>query len=138
MSALLRVLLRLHDAGAVHRDLTAKNVMVMKEGTLKLGDFGIARHRFGRRPVRADAFNPGLAPSGIADGTLQSWKAADDVYQMGMILLAALVAGTSETKPDARAVKGLDCSPWMKGIIQRAIGLRHKRFPDRRRDARGD
>lgn len=129
VSKLLRVLVHLHDAGAVHRDLTPQNVLVTAGEILKLGDFGIARHPLGRRAVRADVFNRWFAPTAIADGRLQSWDTADDVYQMGQIL-ATLIAGTAETKPAATEVKALRCSARVKAIIQRAIGERRKRFKD--------
>src|SRR5277367_5301792 len=55
---LLRAVTRIHQSGAVHRDITPGNVFVASGGALKLGDFGIALHRVGRRDVAADAFAP--------------------------------------------------------------------------------
>lgn len=129
VAELLRVLIRLHSAGAVHRDLTPQNVLVMAGEVLKLGDFGIARHRSGARAVPADIFNEGGAPTTIVEGEFGYWHSADDVYQMGGIL-AALISGSADTKPSIAAVKALRCSSWMKAIIQRSIGERRKRFKD--------
>ncbi|GMH37449.1 hypothetical protein BSKO_05322 [Bryopsis sp. KO-2023] len=39
---LLKILDRLHKQGIVHRDLKAENVFFTKDGSLKLGDFGLA------------------------------------------------------------------------------------------------
>jgi serine/threonine-protein kinase len=123
------VLLSLHNAGAVHRDLTPSNVFVTHTERLKLGDFGIARHRVGKRDVTADAFNPGFAPEALVDGTARAWRAADDVYQMGVVL-AMLLTGDTESQPTAEDVKGFSISAPLKAILQRAIGPRHKRYRD--------
>ncbi len=129
VAALLRVLMRLHLSGAVHRDLTPGNVLVTGGEHLKLGDFGAARHRLGREAIRADVFNPAYAPPAIAAGDTASWQAADDVYQMGVIL-AVLLGMPAEDRPGSADVKCLTCSAAVKAIIQRAIGERRKRFRD--------
>jgi len=64
---ILRVLVHLHQAGAVHRDLTPRNILVTSGRRLKLGDFGIAEHRLGRRAVRANVFAEWFAPTAVAE-----------------------------------------------------------------------
>ncbi len=63
---LLRAVTTIHESGAVHRDITPGNVFVTADRVLKLGDFGIALHRVGRRDVAADAFAPRLRPAPFA------------------------------------------------------------------------
>jgi hypothetical protein len=123
---LLRVVVLLHSSGAVHRDITPKNVLVTSDRVLKLGDFGIALHKLGKRDVRADAFNPGFLPSGIRSGKA-AWRPADDVYHLGQ-LFALLLAGGGKSKVTAADVKALACRPESKSVIQRSIGERRKRF----------
>jgi serine/threonine protein kinase len=119
-----------HNAGAVHRDLTPSDVLVAEGEHLKLGDFSIARHRLQGRSVQADVFNHGFAALTVAHGsTTSSWRAADDVYQMGLIL-TALLGGSAEEKADSADARNLHCSRGLKAVIQRSIGDRRKRYID--------
>jgi hypothetical protein len=123
---LLRAVTRIHESGAVHRDITPGNVFVASGGALKLGDFGIALHRIGRREVAADAFAPRFAPAAIRRGA-KSWRQADDVHQLGQ-LYAAMLTGVASRKITAAEVKRLECDPLTKSVLQRCIGERRKCF----------
>jgi eukaryotic-like serine/threonine-protein kinase len=123
---LLRAITKLHESGAVHRDITPHNVFVTAGGQLKLGDFGIALHRVGRKDVAADAFAPRFAPGAIRGGA-KSWRPADDVYQIGQ-LYAALLCGVGARKITPAEVKNLACRAHVKSVLQRCIGERRKCF----------
>lgn len=123
---LLRAVTRIHESGAVHRDITPGNVFVASKCVLKLGDFGIALHRVGRRGVAADAFAPRFAPSAIQGGA-KFWRQADDVHQIGQ-LYAALLSGSGSRKVTAKEVKNFSCSAYTKSVLQRCIGERRKCF----------
>lgn len=123
---LLRAVTMIHASGAVHRDITPRNVFVGSNGALKLGDFGIAVHRLGRREVAADAFAPRFAPKEIQQGA-KHWRQADDVHQIGQ-LYAALLSGVGSRKITAREVKQLSCNAETKSVLQRCIGERRKCF----------
>ena len=127
ITRLVRAVTLLHASGAVHRDITPKNVFVTPGRILKLGDFGIALHRVGRRDVPADAFARWFAPEPIRGGKTVSWRPADDVYHLGQ-LFAILLNGSAKSKLTAGHVKSLPCSPEAKSVIQRCIGERRKRF----------
>jgi serine/threonine-protein kinase len=127
IARLVRAVTLLHASGAVHRDITPKNVFVTPGRVLKLGDFGIALHRVGSRDVRADAFAKWFAPEPIRGGKTVSWRPADDVYHLGQ-LFAVLLKGSAKSKLTARHVKSLECSAEAKSVIQRSIGERRKRF----------
>lgn len=123
---LLRAVTRIHESGAVHRDITPGNVFVAAKCVLKLGDFGIALHRVGRKDVAADAFAPRFAPSAIQSGA-KSWRQADDVHQIGQ-LYAALLCGAGTRKFTPHEVKSFTCSAFTKSVLQRCIGERRKCF----------
>jgi eukaryotic-like serine/threonine-protein kinase len=123
---LLRAVTTIHESGAVHRDITPANVFVASDASLKLGDFGIALHRVGRRDVAADAFAPRFAPAAIRDGA-KSWRQADDVHQVGQ-LYAALLSGVGTRRITAVEVKRFECSAHTKSVLQRCIGERRKCF----------
>ena len=123
---LLRAVTRIHQSGAVHRDITPRNVFVTSTFTVKLGDFGIALHRVGHRDVAADAFAPHFAPGAIQSGA-KSWRQADDVHQIGQ-LFAALLSGLGSRKITAHEVKHFPCSAHTKAVLQRCIGQRSKCF----------
>ena len=123
---LLRAVTRIHESGAVHRDITPSNVFVARNRSLKLGDFGIALHRAGLKDVAADAFAPHFAPNAIQGGA-KSWRPADDVHQLGQ-LFAALLTGDGSRKITPREVKRLACSAHTKSVLQRCIGERRKCF----------
>jgi len=123
---ILGAVTRIHESGAVHRDITPRNIFVTSKCELKLGDFGIALHRAGRKDVPADAFAPRFAPSAIQQGA-KSWRPADDVHQIGQ-LYAALLSGVGSRKITSREIKRLACSAHTKSVLQRCIGERRKCF----------
>jgi len=124
----LRAVRLLHQGGAVHRDLTPKNVFVTADRRLKIGDFGIALHGVVQQGVAADAFNPGYAPPALLSGAAKHWSPADDVFHVGKLFAMLLSGGASP--PGRKEVKGLRCSAAAKAIIQRSIGEKRKRFRD--------
>ncbi len=123
---LLGAITAIHQSGAVHRDITPRNIFVAAGRALKLGDFGIASHRPGRKDVAADAFAPHFAPGAIQQGA-RRWRQADDVYQIGQIY-GALLSGIATRKLTAAEVKRLPCSAHAKTVLQRCIGKRTRCF----------
>ena len=90
MAAVCDALFAAHSHGLVHRDVKPENILIARDGTVKVGDFGIA--------VVADA--DATSPGGAAAGTLRylspeqaagrEASAASDIWAAGAVLAEAL------------------------------------------------
>lgn len=92
---LARVLAYLHDEGVVHRNVTPSNVLIDRDGHIRLADFGISRLVAG--PAAADpTFGADLAPEqrrGEPAGP------PADIYALGLVLLEAITGQGSAEVP---------------------------------------
>lgn len=128
--ALLKLLDQLHVAGATHRDITPPNIFVCSRGNLKLGDFGIARHRVAGKLITLDAFNPDFVSQGFLEHGHRQWLASDDVFQMGQLLAMLILGDASESVSTAMVNQMDECSTLLCNVIKKAIGPRSKRYAD--------
>ncbi len=78
----------LHQQGITHRDLKPQNVMLCRDGTLRLMDFGIARAE-GARRLTFVGFSPAMGTPDYMSPEQVKGKRGDhrsDIYSLGAIL----------------------------------------------------
>ena len=144
----LDVLAAAHATGIIHRDIKPDNLLMTKEGRVKVLDFGIARLREGMsRDVKTHTGTTlgtvaYMAPEQAKGGEID---ARADIYAMGATMfrllagrrvheadteaerLAKLVSGPAE--PLGTVAPGVPAA--VCGIVDRALALdRTKRYPD--------
>lgn len=84
-------IMALHDAGYIHRDIDPSNVMVTRDGKIKLIDFGIAKKVDGlkthdRNLTTAGQFmgKPQYAAPELIIGDLKNQNKPTDIYALGV------------------------------------------------------
>lgn len=146
---LLRALNSAHQArdqagsalGLVHRDINPHNVLVSRDGVVKLGDFGIARSRLGDARTRTGAIKGTLRYLTPEQATGSTVDARTDLYAIALVAFELLTGepyarGETEIEllrnaesPSARPLPAdVDVSPDVRGVLTSALA----RFPEER------
>jgi len=116
-----RALSAAHSAGILHRDMKPENIMLRKDGVVKILDFGLARHGGAMGP-EPSAMGASGTISGTLSGTLlymspeilqgEAATSASDVFSLGAVLYE-LTAGkhpfAGETPLDV--FEAIECRP---------------------------
>jgi hypothetical protein len=102
---LVRAMHAAHQAGVVHRDLKPANVLLAKDGTPKITDFGLAKKldEAGQTATGAVMGTPSYMAPEQADGKSKKIGPLTDVYALGAILYELLTG-----RPPFRAATPLD------------------------------
>ena len=106
----------IHDLGIVHRDLSANNILIDKNGRVKITDFGIARmyDKDKNADTRILGTHGYAAPEQF--GFIQTDRKAD-VYAIGVLMNVML----SGKMPNEKFYKG---DPKLMDIIQRCTSMK--------------
>lgn len=91
-------IMALHDAGYIHRDIDPSNIMITRDGKIKLIDFGIAKKVDGlkthdRNLTTAGQFmgKPQYAAPELIIGDLRNQNKPTDIYAIGILLFQLIV-----------------------------------------------
>jgi len=111
-SQILGALAAVHEAGVIHRDLNPKNLLVRKDGVLKLTDFGLACAADEPEP-RAGGTIGYMAPESLRKGIRPSFGI--DLYAAGLITYQALLG-----LPEFQRLYGASSSKeWARWLLSR-------------------
>jgi serine/threonine-protein kinase len=93
LTPILSALAAAHDLGIVHRDMKPENILISKEGRVKIADFGLARGELIGSTMTAESsvilgsvsyLSPEQVQRGVADSR-------SDVYAVGIIAFEMLI-----------------------------------------------
>lgn len=92
---IMKSLKKMHINGLIHRDISPENIMLLKEGSLKLMDFGSARVYFESNRNLTSVVKPGYAPEEQyrENGEQGPWT---DVYGMCATIYKCVTGVTPE------------------------------------------
>ena len=105
---LCRGLEAVHAAGLVHRDVKPQNVLLRRDGVLKLGDFGIAFGHEGTRLTTAGTVLGTAAYLAPEQARGEEVTAAADIYGVGAVLVRAADRTSAAHDRVARGARAAD------------------------------
>lgn len=141
MDSILGALKKIHARGILHRDLSPDNIFLLKDGSVKLFDFGSARLK-ASKVIEKKVTKSGYSAPELYKDEEEDQSYHTDIYSLGAILYRMLT-GVRPIEANRRIRNDRLKSPWELGVnidrgLDRAImealavqvSLRCKGIPD--------
>ena len=99
LTPIIAALEKIDTAGVIHRDISPDNIMVLKNGSLKLMDFGAAKEYTSDQQTMAVMLKKGYAPieQYLSNGKQGPWT---DVYALCATIYRCITGKTPDEAPD--------------------------------------
>jgi serine/threonine-protein kinase len=131
-----RGLAAVHAAGLVHRDVKPQNLLLRRDGVLKLGDFGIAFGLEGTRLTMAGTVLGTAAYLAPEQARGEEVTAAADVYGVGAVLYELLTgrpprapASIAELASDTAILPPAGAPPALAAVVMRCLAREPRQRP---------
>lgn len=139
MKPVMQALNRIHEQGLIHRDISPDNIMLMKDGSLKLLDFGAARavSRLDEKSLSI-MLKPGYTPEEQyrSKGKQGAWT---DIYALSATIYKCITGVTPEDamqrvfgeETQSSIDLGVDITPEQEAALLKGMAVLQKnRFQD--------
>ena len=133
LEPMMRTLEKVHAAGVIHRDISPDNIMRLKNGQLKLMDFGAAREFVDENRSMSIMLKKGYAPAEQyrRNGEQGPWT---DVYALCATIYRCITGVTPTDSLDRMSGEemkkpselGADISPAYEGLLMYGMALHQK------------
>lgn len=133
LEPVIKTLEKIHSAGVIHRDISPDNIMVLKNGRLKLMDFGAAKKYIDDNHSMSVMLKKGYAPMEQyrRNGKQGPWT---DVYAMCATIYRCITGKTPDDALDRvvednlpkPSVLGSDITPEREDVLMYGLEVHHQ------------
>jgi serine/threonine-protein kinase len=92
VTQIAKALQHAHSRGIIHRDIKPHNIMILKDGSVKVADFGIARLLSTQNTLTQEALGSAPLYFRLSRPRAALWTPGTDIYSLGVVLYEMLTS----------------------------------------------